>query len=141
MAILNDRERTEIRKILAEMKHPVKLVNFTQTFECDTCHETRLLLEELTSLDDKLSLEVLNFTLDKEKAAEYGIDRIPATVIQSDGVRGLRMYGVPAGYEFSSLLDAIILASQRDSGLSPASRALVAAVREPLHLEVLVTPT
>ena len=141
MPLIGDRERTEIRKILGNMKHPVKLVNFTQTFECDTCHDTRQLLEELTAIDDKLSLEVLNFSVDKEKAAEYGVDKIPATVIESDGNRRIRIYGVPGGYEFASLLEAIVLASGRDSGLEPASRTALAAVTEPLHLEVLVTPT
>ncbi len=142
MTLIGDRERTEIRKILGNMKNKVKLTNFTQTFECDTCHDTRTLLEELTALDDKLSLEVLNFTLDKEKAAAYGIDKIPATVIEGDGGQAkIRFYGVPAGYEFSSLLEAIVLVSQGASGLTPESRKVVKSVGKPLHLEVLVTPT
>ncbi len=141
MSLFGERERKEILKILETMKHPVKLINFTQTFECDTCHDTRVLLEELTGMSDKLSLEVLNFTIDKERAAAYRIDKVPATVIEGDGNQRIRFYGVPAGYEFASLLEAIVLASQRDSGLGPDSRAALAAVREPLHLEVLVTPT
>ncbi len=141
MPLISERERNEIRKILAEVQNPVKLINFTQTFECDTCHDTRTLLEELAGMSDKLSLEVYNFTLDKEKAAAYRIDKIPATVIESDGDYGIRFYGVPAGYEFASLLDAIILVSGHDSGLGTDARAVVASVREPLHLEVLVTPT
>jgi len=119
----------------------VKLINFTQTFECDTCHDTRVLLEELCAISDKLSLEVLNFTLDKEKAAAYRIDKIPAIVIEGERDYGIRFYGVPAGYEFASLLDAIVLASQGDSDLGPPSRAAAASIGEPLHLEVLVTPT
>lgn len=141
MPLIGDRERTEIRKILGNMKNKVKLTNFTQTFECDTCHDTRLLLEELTTLDDKLSLEVLNFTLDKEKAAAYAVDKIPATVVEGDGGARIRFYGVPAGYEFSSLLEAIVLVSQGTSGLSAESQKLVKSVVKPLHLEVLVTPT
>jgi len=141
MSLFGERERKEILKILETMKHSVKLINFTQTFECDTCHDTRVLLEELTGMSDKLSLEVLNFTADKEKAAAYRIDKVPATVIEGDGNQRIRFYGVPAGYEFASLLEAIVLASQRDSGLGPDSRAALAAVHEPLHLEVLVTPT
>ncbi len=141
MTLIGERERTEIRKILEAMKHPVKLINFTQTFECDTCHDTRLLLEELAGLTDKLSLEVLNFTKETERAAAYKVDKVPATVIEGDGNQRIRFYGVPGGYEFASLLDAIVLASQRDSGLGPDSRVALAAVHEPLHLEVLVTPT
>ena len=141
MALIGDRERTEIKKILGEMKNPVKIVNFTQTFECDTCHDTRTLLEELVALDEKLSLEVLNFQTDKDKAEAYGIEKIPATVIESDGNRRIRIYGVPAGYEFASLLEGIVLASRRESGLDPSSRSALQSVTQPLHLEVLVTPT
>lgn len=141
MPLIGERERTEIRKILGEMKNPVKLVNFTQTFECDTCQDTRLLLEELAAIDDKVTVEVLNFTLDKERVDAYGIEKIPATVIESDGNQRIRIFGVPAGYEFASLLEGIVLASRRDSGLGPAARSVVASVKKPLHLEVLVTPT
>ncbi len=141
MTLIGERERVEIRKILGTMKHPVKLINFTQTFECDTCLDTRQLLEEVAGLSDKLTLEVLNFTIDTARAAEYNVDKVPATVIEGDGNQRIRFYGVPGGYEFASLLDAIVLASQRESGLAADARAAVALINKPLHLEVLVTPT
>ena len=141
MPLLNDADRAEVVRLLGAMENPVRLINFTQTFECDTCQETHALLEELVATSEKLSLEVLNFTLDKEKAAEYGVDKIPATVVTGDRDYGIRFYGVPAGYEFASLLDAILLVSRRDSGLTPESRQKLAAVTEPVHLQVLVTPT
>lgn len=141
MAFIGEDDRTQIRKILEAMVHPVKLVNFTQTFECESCHHTRVLLEELVELSDKLSLEVLDFALEKERAAEYGVDKIPATVVLGERDYGLRIYGPPEGYEFASFLDTIVLASQHESGLAPESRSALAAVVEPLHLEVLVTPT
>jgi protein-disulfide isomerase len=41
-----------------------------------------------------------------------------------------------------SLIEAVILAGTNDSGLTPDSRALVAAhVTEPLNIQVFVTPT
>lgn len=132
---------SEVRERLKEMVNPVKLVHFTQSLNLEYGAETIKLLEELVALSDKLSLEVLNFVLDKEKVAEYGIDKIPATAIRNGKDYGIRYYGIPAGYEFASLLDAILDVSSGDSGLSAESREKLKAVRRPVHLEVFVTPT
>ncbi len=151
--IINDDVAAEVRERLKEMVNPVKLVHFTQELNLEYGAETRQLLEEVTALSPNLSLETYNFTLDKEKVADYGIDKVPATVIRSvpDGEPqgavnvgmdyGIRYYGFPAGYEFSALLDAMIDVSKRDSGLSPQSREKLKRVAVPLHLEVFVTPT
>ena len=98
-------------------------------------------MKELAPLSDKLSLQVFNFLLDKEKVAQYAIDKVPATVIQNSKDYGIRFYGLPAGYEFSTVLDAILAVSKGDSGLLPASREKLAQLAQPLHLEVFVTPT
>lgn len=141
MAILREGDRAEVRKRLEGLKEPVRLVYFTQELECATCREGHLLVEELAGLSDKLSLEVHNFLLDREKVAAYGVDKVPATAILGDGDRGIRYYGVPSGYEFSALLDDILMVSRRDSGLSDASREKLRQLSEPLHLQVFVTPT
>lgn len=140
MTFINETDRRNIAEILERMAGSVKLIHFTQAIDCETCGDTRGLLEELAPISDRLSLEVLNFALDKEKAAEYGVDKVPATVIEANGKR-VRYYGIPAGYEFASLLDAIVLVSSGDSELTPESRAQIASVTTPMHLEVLVTPT
>jgi len=69
------------------------------------------------------------------------VDKVPATVIRNGKDYGIRFYGLPAGYEFSTLLDAILAVSMGDSGLLPASREKLAKLAQPLHLEVFVTPT
>ena len=54
----------------------------------------------------------------------------------------MRFLGAPAGYEFMSLVDAVVLAGTTDSGLSPESRQLIAEhVHAPLEILVFVTPT
>jgi thioredoxin reductase (NADPH) len=54
---------------------------------------------------------------------------------------GIRFVGIPAGYELRSLLDAILMVSTRESGLSQPARALLATIDEPIRLKVFVTPT
>ena len=141
MTMLSERDREAVRKRLQGLAKPVQLVNFTQQLECQFCRETRTLLEEVSALSDKVSLEVYNFQTDRNKRDEFGVDKIPATLIMSDQDHGIRYYGIPSGYEFASLLDTMLLVSQGDSGLSAATRRRLAEVAKPLHLEVFVTPT
>jgi glutaredoxin-like protein len=141
MQLIRDEDATVIKERLKDMVNPVRLVHFTQELNLEYGREARQLLEELAALSENLSVEVLNFLLDKEKAAEYGVDKVPATVVRNGKEFGIRFYGLPAGYEFASLLDAIILVSKGDSGLSAVSRERLAQITEPVHLQVFVTPT
>lgn len=127
--------------MLAGMGSPVRLAFFTQTLNCETCEPTKQILGELSELTDKLTVEEHNFLLEKEEAATYGIDRVPAIVPLSTRDHGIRFLGIPSGYEFMSLIDAIMLVSNGDSGLSPESRAMLAGLPSPLALQVFVTPT
>jgi alkyl hydroperoxide reductase subunit AhpF len=142
MALIKDREKAQIEKKFAELSNNVRLLLFSQDFECEYCATTRQLLEELTLLSDRISLEVRDFVADAEIAKGYGIDKIPAIIVLGERDYGIRFYGVPAGYEFSSLLEAIA-----DSGrgaplkLADDVAAMIAKVDQPVRLQVLVTPT
>lgn len=141
MAFIQDKDRTVIQTRFEELQHPVKLINFTQEVECMYCAETRKLMEEIAALSDKISLEVYNFVDDKDRVNRYSIDKIPATVIEGEKDYGIRFFGVPSGYEFGTLIEAILLASKGDSGLKPETRLALAQLAEPVHLQVFVTPT
>ncbi len=141
MGLIRDEDVVEIRERLKAMVNPVKLVHFTQELNLEYGLEARQLVEEVAALSDKLSAEVYNFLLDHEKVAEYGIDKVPATVVRNGKDFGIRFYGIPAGYEFATLLDAILSVSTGDSGLSKESKEQIAKLTQPLHLEVFVTPT
>lgn len=141
MALIGEKDRIEVKKRLDGMKHPVKIINFTQKFECQFCKETRGLLEEVAGLSDKITLEVYDFEEHKAKADELKIDKIPATAIMGDKDYGIRFFGIPSGYEFSTLLEAILMVSKRDSGLSGETRKKLAELKNDLHLQVFITPT
>ena len=141
MSFIQDKDRPKIQQRLKEIHGPVKIINFTQELECQYCRETRTLMEELAGLADNLSCQVYNFQLDKEIAAAYKIDKIPATVVEGDRDFGVRYYGIPAGYEFASLLDTIIGVSRADSGLGEDARQKLKKLDRPVHIQVYVTPT
>ncbi|MCB0070697.1 MAG: thioredoxin family protein [Caldilineaceae bacterium] len=145
MALLNDQIRDQVRNEFDALTGEVKLVLFTQKMECQYCSETRELAEELAGLTDKIAIEIFDFEDDKEAVETYNIDKIPAMAIVKGGDEpqdyGIRLYGIPSGYEFSTLLEDILMVSSGDSGLSDQTKTELAELTTPLHLQVFVTPT
>lgn len=134
-------EEQEIKKRLSEITNDVKLVLFTQTFNCDTCVETEALMRAVCELSERLKLEILNPHVNRERAEQYKVERVPALIVEGDRDYGIRYFGAPGGYEFASLLEDLVAVGKRESGLSEASKEKIRALTEPLHLKVFVTPT
>lgn len=154
MALLKDGDREQLRQEFGKLENPVKLVFFTQALDCDYCPLTQQVLEELVGLSDKITLQKHNFAIDKDQVFQYKIARVPAVAVVRvetqivDGAEktrdrdyGIRYYGVPAGYEFGALVNDVFDVSRGESGLSEQSKALLAQLQEPLHLQVFSTPT
>ena len=145
MPILKEKEREQVQEQFEALTNRVKLVMFTQKIECEYCEETRMMVEELAALSDKVAAEIYNFIIDKEVAEKYEVDKIPAIVIQgsSPGEKdyGIRYYGIPAGYEFSALIEDIKTVSSSQSGLSEEAKAALAQIDESVHMQVFTTPT
>jgi len=141
MAVLKAEDRQKVEQVFAVITHPVKLLMFTQSMECDYCQMTRELLLELAGLNDNITVDVYHFVEDEAQVQAYEIDKIPATVVMGDKDYGIRFYGVPAGYEFMSLIEDIVDVGKRDHGLSPSVVAQLAKVDQPVRMQVMVTPT
>lgn len=141
MAFLKDKDRKALAQEFQTLTQPVKLLLFTQELDCEMCGDTKNLLEEVVALSDKLSLEIYNVHTDKERAQEFGVDKTPAIVVMNGKDYGIRNYGIPAGYEFASLIEDIRMVSEGDSGLQQATKDALKKINKPLHFQVFVTPT
>lgn len=142
MALLSEQDAKTVREHLEKnLADPVTLLFFTQTIACQFCRETQQVLEEVAALSDKVTLEVYNFVNDKETVDEYGIDKIPATVVMGAKDYGVRFFGIPSGYEFTSLVEAVVAVSRGKVRLSEATMAALAEIEEPIDIQVFVTPT
>ncbi len=150
MAFLSGNDQNEIKRLFEQLSGNVQLIYFTQKEspliipgqECGSCKDTRLLLEEVAALSDKIRLEVHDFVADSEIAREHGIDRIPALVMTAEGVKGkLRYFGMPSGYEFSVLIGSLLDVSQGKSDLSEETVGILRGLDKDLHIQVFVTPT
>lgn len=135
--LIPDDVATEVSQQLAQLTGPVQIVYFTQPFACGACVDQRDLLEAIVALSDRLSLTV--HQLDSKEALEFGIDKVPATVVRGEEDHGIRFYGLTSGYEFASLLEAIRMVSAGPSSLEPGLQALAVTFTRALHLEVMVT--
>lgn len=142
MGLITEEVVTQLKEEFARLKDPVRLAVFSQALADPESEQVRLLVEELGQVDSRIGVESYNFILDKEKAEALGIQRIPAiAVLGAEKDYGIRMYGLPSGYEFGSLVEAIIDVSSGDSGLSPETRAALKEIDKPVHLQVFSTPT
>ena len=141
MAMLKEKDREKVINAFKKIEKDVTIIMFTQEIECPHCEMTRVLLEEISDLSDKLSLEVHDFVAEADMAKKYGVDKIPAIVLFGDRDYGIRFYGVPAGYEFTVLIEDIMDMGKRNPGLSKEVMTELARVNQPVHMQVLVSPT
>ena len=142
MALISDEVAGDLRKAFEKLKDPVRLAVFSQALADPESEQVKRLVEELAGIDSRITAETYNFVLDTEKVAELGIDRIPAiAVLGATKDYGIRMYGLPSGYEFGTLIEAIVDVSSGDSGLSEPTREALALITKPVHLQVFSTPT
>jgi len=130
--------KTEFAQKLVD---PVKIVMFTQEVECRFCSQTRQLAQEMPALSSKITTEVYDFMADAEKVKEFGIERIPALAIVGKKDYGVRIYGVPYGYELQTLIEAIVNVSRGETDLSDKTKQILKDVIAPVHIKVFVTLT
>jgi glutaredoxin-like protein len=123
------------------MASPIRIVLFVQKGACPGCETQTQLLEELAALSEKISLEVRVLEKDKELAAKFKISKVPATLVIGSKENGIRFYGTTLGYEFPSLLSAIMMASTGHSGLPPEMEEMIKAIKKEVHIQVIVTLT
>jgi glutaredoxin-like protein len=123
------------------LERPVTMVLFTQDLECRYCAETRRLAEEVAALSEKIRINVYDFVVNADKAKEYGVDKVPAIVIIGDKDYRVKYYGFPFGYEFQTLVEALINVSRGNTDLSAKTKELLREVKSPVHIQVFVTLT
>lgn len=142
MSLIPDEHKEHLKSELNEkLENPVRIVMFSQAIECQFCAQTRQLINEVASLNDKIAVEVYDFVSDAAKAKEYGIDKVPALAVVGEKDYGIRFYGLPFGYELQTLLESIINVSRRRTDLSEEVRKRLGEIKTPVHIQVFVTLT
>lgn len=144
---LDDKIIEQVKEFFKELDQPIKFLFFgSEEQNCEYCADTLALLDEIASLDEKISIESFDITENKELAEKYMVNYTPTTIIlaSKDGVDhdfGVRFVGIPAGHEFSSLINSMVLVSKQESNLTTETKEKLSKLTSPLDLKVFVTPT
>jgi alkyl hydroperoxide reductase subunit AhpF len=149
MAILNDQVRRQMREHFAErLSGPVQLTLYTRPgtgrlilpsgLGCPTCDDARELAEGLQeAAPDLVHLDVVDVSVH-----EADVEEVPTLTLASPGETArIRWQGLPAGYEFATVVDAIERVSTGGHGLSDASLEALGRLTEPVDVMVFATPT
>ncbi|KGQ22777.1 protein disulfide oxidoreductase [Thermus filiformis] len=153
MALLGPKEQEIVRQRLSDLKRDVEAVLFTDSSTliapgkepCLYCKETKQLMEELAGLSDKLHLVIYDLSTPEgqEKARAMRVEAAPTLILREKGSDrvNLRYRGIPAGYEFASLLEDIEMLGRDGHGLPEETVKFLQGLPEEVVLQVFVTPT
>jgi alkyl hydroperoxide reductase subunit AhpF len=143
MTLFRPDEEQAVRDLLEGLDRPVELAlvlgpepePLPGARDIDFAAETRKILEGLVELSPNLSLTV-------QEGPAFDVELYPAICVLPAGEDvGIRYYGLPWGYELTSVVGACIEAGRVDSSLSAESQAALAGLERDLSLEIFVTPT
>ena len=141
MPFLQARDEAAVKKEFERIAGPVKLTVFASELGGDSSSQAVALIREVAALSDQLSVTVLNPHIDREQAEAYGVTESPVVVVEGAQDYGIRFLGIPAGYEFSNLIDSILAVSNGEAALSADTKAALADLPEAVTIKVFSTPT
>jgi len=136
----------QLTELFENLNNPVEILLFSKKENCHTCAEIEQLLEELVELSTLFSYTVYDIEEKAEEAEKYNVSEAPVLVIAARNGEdlvdyGVRFLGAPAGHEFTSLIHDLLYVSRRSTDLNEETRAFLRDLKEPVLLQVFVTPT
>src|SRR6202022_1468626 len=149
MAILNEQVKQQVRERFSErLSGPVQLKLYLRPgsgrlilpsgLGCPTCDEARELAQDL----QEAAPELISLGVVAVPVPESDVTELPPLTLAFPGEEPrIRWQGLPAGYEFATVVDAIERVSSGEHGLSEATVGRLAELTEPLEVMVFATPT
>lgn len=138
--LLNLDVRAQLKDIFSkELRDTVTIKLFSQAIGCETCQVAEDLLKELADLDERVRLEVYSPLIDREVSQKYEVERVPTIVIEGEKDYGIRYIGLPAGLEFTTLVQGIVQVSKKEPKLSSNTIEMLKGIDTPMEIMVFVT--
>ena len=149
MAILSDQVKRQLQERFAQqLSGPVQLTLYTRPgsgrlilpsgLGCATCDDARQLAEELREASpDLIDLRVVDVSVE-----DVDVREVPTLTLAFPGEDPrISWQGLPAGYEFATVVDALERVSSGAHGLADASLEALASLTGPVDVMVFATPT
>lgn len=151
MAIFRPEDESRVRELFAELLvRPVELLvahgpeetPVGGSRDTDFGAETERVVRELAELSPSVSVRVEEQPDGAADTSSPRFERYPAVSVQPEGRDvGVRYYGLPWGYELSSLVGAVLEAGREESSLSAETLERLVALDRDVAIDVFVTPT
>lgn len=150
MPFLQDKDAAFVRaRFEKELQHDVTLEFFAPSTSGlalpneggEYAEYTRQILAEVAALSPKVKLALHSTLAEPDAAKARGIAHTPATAFIGVQDSRVRFYGMPAGYEFATLIEVIIAVSRGTAALAEQTREALQQLPGDVHLQVFVTPT
>lgn len=130
--------RDQIIERFKSLKEQVTLELFIKEGENDPYNAfATFFCIDLSRLSDKIKLNIN--TIGDNKSDKMGIKKSPSILI-NPGEYNIRFKGAPAGEESRAFIQAIIMVSNKDSGMGEESKKKLAELTEERHIQIFVTP-
>ena len=141
MGFLTAQDEEAVTREFQKLTGPVTLTVFASELGSENNAQTVSLIKEVAALSEKITVKVMNPHIEKDEAAAYGVSVTPAVAVEGAKDYGIRFLGIPAGYEFSNLIDSIIAVSTGEAQLKDETKAALAGLTEDVTIKVFSTPT
>jgi len=108
---------------------------------CQYCPVIKQLYREITSLTDKIKFIELFLEDDHDIIEKLGVKNAPATILRGLNKGWIKFYGIPAGNEFPSFIDAIVMISTGEDGLPDYVKGEITRIDKSINIKTFVTPS
>lgn len=105
--MISERSLEIIKTSTSRLDKPVRLVLFTSDTGCSACPEMTGLARAIKAYFDKIALESYDLVMDRDKSQQYGIERVPAIVLQGGEGETTTFYGLIEDVFLKILVDTI----------------------------------
>jgi thioredoxin reductase (NADPH) len=136
---LPEKSREQLRGLFKELVHPVNLHLFTLKGTNDLFNDfLSRFADDLAFLEPRIMVH--RHTVGDEEARRHKVTHSPTLLMEPERYH-IRFVGAPMGEEGRSFLEALLLASKRESGLSDESKSILETLTEEREVKVFVSPT
>jgi len=138
MGLLEKQDKIFLQEEFNKLANEVKINLFMSENDCIYCKDTKSILEEIAEISDKIKLSVFDMDKNKDIANKFKVERTPATILEGEK-NNLVFYGIPAGYEFSSLIEDIIDLGNNDFDISEELKKFAETLDKDMNIKIFVT--
>lgn len=155
MPLLADEDAKYLRESFAELAADVRLAVVTRERSRlvlpgadegdaapDASAEVKQIVDEVAAASPRIAVEHVDAAADADRAAALAGERTPAIVFAGGKTRGkLRYFGLPAGYEMSTLIAGIMDIGSNEEMVPPEIGDELGKLTKDVHIQVFVTPS